>query len=181
MLIELTRTLIISGLFFVLFWFSVWFLPGNSAEVGDFGYASLIYLPHGLRVIAAWLYGWRSILYLTPGAYLVHVSRISDHPELWTLGETLHPIFGIVCVAMTFEIVARLGADLRLRPEFRAPWRSVLQVGALASVINAIGTNLIVQNPADVMIGYLVGDILGMILLFLMAMILFSALRRAGY
>lgn len=93
----------------------------------------------------------------------------------------MHPIFGIVCVAMTFEIVARLGADLRLRPEFRAPWRSVLQVGALASVINAIGTNLIVQNPADVMIGYLIGDILGMIMLFLMAMVLFSCLRRAGY
>ncbi|MCA9773168.1 MAG: hypothetical protein KC466_12220 [Myxococcales bacterium] len=181
MLIDLTRTLIISGLFFVLFWFSAWFLPGNSAEIGDFGYASLTYLPHGLRVIAAWLYGSRSIPYLSPGAYLAHVSRISDHPGQWTLGETLHPIFGIVCVAMTFEIVARLGADLRLRPEFRAPWRSVLQVGALASVINAIGTNLIVQNPADVMIGYLIGDILGMIMLFLMAMVLFSCLRRAGY
>ncbi len=175
------RTLIISGTFFVLFWFSAWFLPGNTSDIGDFGYASLTYLPHGLRVIAAWLYGWRSIPYLAPGAYLVHVSRISEHPELWTLGETLQPIFGIICVAMTFEIVARFGADLRLRPGFRAPWRSVLLVGALASVINAIGSNLIVQNPVDVMLGYLVGDILGMIVLFLMTMFLFSALRRAGY
>lgn len=175
------RTLIISGTFFVLFWLSAWFLPGNTPDIGDFGYASLIYLPHGVRVMAAWLYGWRSIIYVAPGSYIVHLTRVSEHPEMWTVGEALSPIFGIICVATTFEIFARLGTDLRLSPGFRAPWRSVLQVGALASLINAIGTNLIVQNPADVMIGYLVGDVLGMILLFLMAMFLFSGLRRAGY
>lgn len=181
MISELKRAVVISGSFFVLFWFSAALLPGNAAGIGDFDYASLVYLPHGVRVIAAWLYGWKSIIYLAPGAYLAHFSRIPEHPELWSLGEALQPMFGVVCVAMTFEVVARLGVDLRLRAGFRAPWRSILLVGALASLINAIGANLVVQNPPEVMLGYLVGDILGMVVLFLMAMLLFSGLRRAGY
>ena len=181
MVLDLKRTLIISGGFFALFWFSASFLPGNAAAIGDFDYASLLYLPHGVRVIAAWLYGWKSIVYLAPGAYLAHFSRIPEHPDLWSLGEALQPMFGVVCVAMTFEVVARLGVDLRLRAGFRAPWRSILLVGALASLINAIGANLVVQNPPEVMLGYLVGDILGMILLFLVVMLIFRGLRRVGY
>jgi Co/Zn/Cd efflux system component len=91
------------------------------------------------------------------------------------------PVFGIFCVAMTFEAIARFGADLRLQTGWRAPWRSVLLVGALGSLINAIGANLIVQNPVDVMLGFLIGDIMGMMALFLTLMLLFSGLRRAGY
>lgn len=171
----------ISTSFVVLFWLSVMFLPGNDREYREFDYASLAYLPHGVRVIAAWLYGWRSVFYLAPGSYVVHFSRIGEHPELWTWAELLMPVVGIFCVAMTFELVARLGADLRLKGGFVAPWRSVLLVGALGSVINAIGANLIVQNPVEVMIGFLIGDIMGMMALFLTLMLLFSGLRRAGY
>lgn len=178
---DLIRTLVLSGGFFVLFWFSAWFLPGNSAEVSDFAYASLTHLPHGVRLIGAWLYGWKSILYLAPGAYLTQLSRIPEHPELWTLGEMVKPIVGVVCVALTFEAARRMGFDLRPRDGFRVPWRGVILVGAIASVINAVAANLVVRNPPEVMLGYLLGDVLGMIVLFLCAMLFFRGLRLAGY
>lgn len=178
---DLLRTAYVSLSFFTLFWVSAVYLPGNDSEYHEFDYASLVYLPHGVRVIAAWLYGWRSVMYLAPGSYMVHFARIDEHPELWTAGGVLMPVFGIFCVAMTFEAIARFGADLRLQTGWRAPWRSVLLVGALGSFINAIGANLIVQNPVEVMLGFLIGDIIGMMVLFLTLMLLFSGLRRAGY
>lgn len=178
---DLSRAICVSAAFFLLFWFSALFLPGSKTEYHEFDYASLLYLPHGVRVIAAWLYGWRSVLYLAPGSYLVNFTRIEEHPDLWSWSELLMPVVGITCVAMTFGVVARLGADLRLRSGWVAPWRGVLLVGALGSLINAVGSNLIVQNPVNVMLGFLIGDVAGMIMLFLILMFVFSGLRRAGF
>ena len=37
-------------------------------------FASLIYLPHGVRVLATWMMGWRAIIPLCTGAYLSHLA-----------------------------------------------------------------------------------------------------------
>lgn len=178
--LDLLRTATISTSFFVLFWVSAWLLPGNNDQVGHFGYASFIFLPHGIRVIAAWLYGWRSILYLSPGAYLAHYIRVDTDVGLsWQA--LVMPVFGIICVALTFELFARLGSDFRLRDGFIAPWHTILWIGAVGSLGNALGSNLIVQNPMDVAAAYLIGDVTGMIVLFVIIMLIFRALRRGGY
>ena len=39
---------------------------------------SSLFLPHGVRVLAAWLYGWRSILFLLPGALLCNLHFAGD-------------------------------------------------------------------------------------------------------
>jgi hypothetical protein len=44
-----------------------------------------------------------------------------------------------------------------------------------------VAANLVVRNPPEVMLGYLLGDVLGMIVLFLCAMLFFRGLRLAGY
>ena len=140
--------------------------------------ASLLFLPHGVRVITAWLYGWKAVFYLAPAAYATHLERFQFQFD--TMGQFLMPIFGIVCVSAVFALIARAGVDLRLRPGYVARWNVGLLVGAVASLINAVGVNLIVGNPTSTMLFYLVGDILGMIALFLLLMLVFRAMRRMG-
>jgi hypothetical protein len=75
-------TLMISGAYFLAFatTFAV-VMPVQDAVLPAFGnYASLLFLPHGVRVIAAWMYGWRSLLFLAPGAVLTHSYLVSIRP-----------------------------------------------------------------------------------------------------
>jgi hypothetical protein len=169
--------IVVSLTFLGCFWMSVVALPALVSEVDPEGtdYASLLFLPHGVRVISAWLFGWKSVLYLAPASYIAHY---------WRLGELslstpvfFMPIFGIVCVALVFELVARFGVDLRLKAGYVAPWKDILLVGAIGSVVNAFGANLIVQNSIDTMLFYLLGDVLGMIVLFLVLILVFRLAR----
>lgn len=169
--------LFINVTFLICFWVSVIGLPTLFSELGSDAtdYASLLFLPHGVRVISAWLYGWKSVLYLAPASYIAHY---------WRLGEAslsapvlFMPIFGILCVALVFDLVARFGVDLRMKAGYVAPWRDILLVGAVASAINAFGANLIVQNSMETMLFYLFGDVMGMIVLFMILILIFRIVR----
>ena len=178
---HVVRLVGVSAAFLICFWITTVALPMVTSQSGYRGVdaASLLFLPHGVRVIAAWLYGWKAVLYLAPASYAAHFFRFQFQFD--TLGEFLMPIFGIVCVSAVFAITARAGVDLRLRAGHVARWHIVLLVGAVASLVNAVGTNLIVGNPVSTMLYYLVGDILGMIALFLILMLAFRGMRRFGY
>ena len=48
-------------------------MPIQNMAFPDYSsHASLIFLPHGVRVIAAWLLGWRSVIALLPGVFLAY-------------------------------------------------------------------------------------------------------------
>ena len=67
-------TLLISGAYLLAFFltFSA-VMPLQEAVMPAFSsYASIMFLPHGVRVIAAWLYGWRALVLLAPGAILAN-------------------------------------------------------------------------------------------------------------
>lgn len=178
---QIARFAIVACAYVACFWLSVVGLPSFSMGVVYSGtdYASLLFLPHGVRVIAAWLYGWRSVFYLAPPSYATHFWRLDGEFVSWAV--FFMPFIGMVCVAATFAVLARLGADLRLRPGYLAPWKDVLLVGALASGVNAVATNLLAQNTTDTMLFYLLGDVLGMITVFVVLMLSFKYARRFGF
>lgn len=175
------RYAVISAAFLTCYAIVDFVFPALSTAAGpeSISAASLLFLPHGVRVIAAWLYGWKAVLYLAPAAYLTHALRFDF--QFADLGHALMPLFGVICASFVFDVTARAGLDLRLRPGYVARWHLVLLVGALASVINAVGTNLIAGNPPETMLFFLVGDILGMIALFIVLMLVFRVLRRRGW
>lgn len=177
---EIKRFAVITFSYILCFWLSAVGLPSASMGLGysSIDYASLLFLPHGIRVIAAWLYGWKSILYLAPASYATHLWRLDGEFISWSV--FMMPFVGMVCVAATFAVVARAGADLRLRPGYIAPWKDVLLVGALASAMNAVFTNFLAQNPLDTILYYLLGDVLGMLTLFVALMFTFKFARRFG-
>lgn len=138
--------------------------------------ASLIFLPHGIRIIAAWLYGWRAVLYILPGTYLTHAFRMQGVSiDLWIL---MAPMFGVVCASLCFDLLARLGLDLRFRAEGNTNWRDIIMVGVLASMVNSVGANLFFQNDTYTALAYFVGDVLGMLLLMLCLMWGFRVYRK---
>lgn len=177
---QILRFAAVATAYVVCFWVSVVGLPSMSTGLGHAStdYASLLFLPHGVRVIAAWLYGWKSVLYLALPSYATHFWRLDGEFISWSV--FLMPFVGMVCVAATFAVVAKFGADLRLRPGYIAPWRDVVLVGGLASLVNSVCSNLLAQNTFETVLYYLLGDVLGMLALFIMLMLTFKLARRFG-
>ena len=160
---------------------SMYMLPGSTDDTTAIHFASLVFLPHGVRVIAAWLYGWMSVIYLAPVAMASHWFRMGGSSFQWDWSAALMPMFGIICVPAVFDIAARLGADLRLQSGKIANWKDVVLVGCFASVISAVGANLFAGNDLATTSLYLIGDIVGMLVLLLGLMIIFRIMRHLGF
>lgn len=139
-------------------------------------WASLVFLPHGVRVLAAWLYGWWSILLLAPATLLTaffFYGAGALTPQL-----LVSSFASAVAAAAAFELVSRTGRDLRYAAGRPARWREVLLVGILASVFNSGGTLLIMGSDPWVTGVRFLGDITGLIVCMLLMAKAFRLQRR---
>lgn len=100
-------------------------------------YASLLFLPHGVRVLPGWLFGWKAIPLLAPAALLTHWLIL--RADGFSLSGVLGAFSGIICAVITFSGLAKLGMDFRLSSDKRAKWREIMVAGSVASVINTFG------------------------------------------
>jgi len=147
-------------------------------------FASLVYLPHGVRVLSTWLLGWRAVLPLAVGAFLAELLftdadvRIMMEHVLW-----LSVLVGALSAYVAFEIMRLLGATVYVRGS-RMNWRQLLMVGILASVLNSIGQTMLFSglispgSQLGVILTYAVGDMLGQAVSMLALMMIFRTLRR---
>ena len=140
------------------------------------GAASLVFLPHGVRVLAAWLWGWRAIPALLPGALATH---------LWLQGiggivtaDILALIAGVVAAPAVFEALKAAGLDLTMPARRRLAWRDVLAVGLGASFCNSLVTNLVYDAPIQAYAAYVVGDFFGLFVLMGVLMVLLPRRHR---
>ena len=51
--------------------------PVQDWALGVEVFGSLLFFPHAVRVLTAWLYGWKSIFLLMPGVVLGHYMTVS--------------------------------------------------------------------------------------------------------
>ncbi len=159
-----------------LFSFQVW-LPFQAAFFPQFGsYASLLFLPHGVRILSAWLLGWRSALALLPGVFSTFAYVAG--------GKVFYPsrlaaiVIAVSVAPAVFSLIARFGFDLAPRAGRVPCWVCVMAVGVLASFIGASLTNLVLGNgPIDVF-AYVIGDVSGLFFLMLVLMLVFRWLRH---
>jgi hypothetical protein len=153
------------------------FMPIQDRLFPDLGAnASLIFLPHGVRVIAAWLYGWRSIILLAPGAVLAHAWLYGAAG--FGLDSTLAMSFGLFCAAFSFWLLSLVGMDFRLQAARAVNWRDVLLAGTFASLLNVIGTTYFFGLDPASSAAYLIGDVVGMFAALVVLMLVFRILRR---
>lgn len=151
-------------------------LPFQSAYTPQLAaYASLLFLPHGIRVLTAWLYGWKAIPLLAPAALLTHWMNLGA--DGFTVVGIIGVFSGIVCAVVTFWGLARAGMDFRLTADRRANWRDIMLAGSIASVINTLGMGWAFDHNFATLGGYLIGDISGMFACMFALMLLFKVLR----
>ena len=154
-------------------------MPLQNEVMPAFGnYASLIFLPHGVRVVAAWLYGWRSLPFLAPGAILTHSYLYGTAG--FSVDYMMAVFFGVFCAALSFWFFALLGMDFRVHKSKRVNWRDVMLAGVVASVLNSFGTSVLYYNDLPTASARFVGDVTGMIVSMFILMLIFRLLRRTG-
>jgi hypothetical protein len=175
------RTLLITawylGSFFVTY-------PGVSFLEGIFGspntsFNALLFLPHGVRIFAVWLFRHQAIIPLLV-AHAIHVS-IWGH---WTPNHWIPVIAGTFSAYFAFEILrmARLN-PFHVVTHDRAVWGRLVLAGILAAALNTILLQLMMMSyegphkELGRVLGYLIGDISG-IVLFVIMLISIDAVRE---
>ena len=103
---------------------------------------SLLFIPHGIRVLAVWLCGVRAILPLILAELLGGL--FLWQPDVGLSGLLGSSMVGGLCVYLTFELFSLAGIELRLDGKDSAltNWKSLILLASIASVFNSIGKQI---------------------------------------
>ena len=110
--------------------------------------SSLLFIPHGIRVIAAWLCGVRAILPLILAEFLG--SMWLWQPDVGTSVLLGSSIVGGLCVYLTFEVFRFTGIELQSGGKHSGltNWKSLILLAGIASIFNSIGKQVCFENLA---------------------------------
>ena len=108
----------------------------------DFTVGSLLFIPHGIRVLAVWLCGSRAILPLIIAEFLCTV--LLWQPDVALSASLGSAMVGGLCVYLTFEVFRLAGIEMRPDGKDSAltNWRSLILLASIASVFNSVGKQI---------------------------------------
>jgi len=108
----------------------------------DFTVGSLLFIPHGIRVLAVWLCGSRAILPLIISELLC--TELLWQPEVAISTSLGSSMVGGLCVYLTFEVFRLAGIEMRPDGKDSAltNWRSLILLASIASVFNSVGKQI---------------------------------------
>ena len=128
---------------------------------------SLLFIPHGIRVLAVWLCGVRAILPLIAAEFLGGIF-------LWQPDVSLDVLLGSsmvggLCVYLAFELFRLAGIELRPDGKDSAltSWRSLILLASIASVFNSVGKQIFFGGLAPltdeilILVIFWIGDTVG--------------------
>lgn len=143
--------------------------------------ASVIFLPHGVRVLSAMLVGWRSV----PALWAAHALGMIF---IWEPGNTLHleemillSSVGATSAHIVWSAMQHSGIGPAAPTGVEINWRLVILVGAVASFLNSIGTvavislvhpGLVAQTSLTQISYFALGDTIGVFALLLLLILL---------
>jgi hypothetical protein len=120
---------------------------------------SLLFLPHGVRILAAYFFGWRSILYLIPSGYLTHFLWIeTQHIDL----DLTAPMVSVIAAYLGVKLISFI-PNIGFRDFRMSAWKWLLLAGFLGSIFNGLGHGLLQKefSLSSQMLGYAIGDVSG--------------------
>ena len=152
-----------------------------AAGLPQTNYASLLFLPHGIRVLSIWLYKGRAVIPL-------FCAHLFIYPIFW-LGEITLSNLGLVlvgtfCAPLAFTLIGWIGFDVSVGNTKIIHWRSILLMGFIASIINSLGNSFILSPNIDPSLHlltaatYLFGDTMGVFVLLLIMLFGFRLTRE---
>ena len=169
---------LVEGLYgaFIIFWFLISYALSyqginlllspliDSIETVSF----LVFLPHGIRIIAVYFLGWKAVLPLFI-AHLVSYQLFDQMPPYWA--QIPLAFVGALSAFIAFEMmrVCDLNSYYRVKASAERPNTigPPMLAGILAAILNGLLTLAILMtaNDADanlsLLLGYFVGDLLG--------------------
>ncbi|MCC6001020.1 MAG: hypothetical protein JJU19_09185 [Pararhodobacter sp.] len=156
-----------------------------SVAIGRDGQSDLVifgvYLPHAVRVLAAYLFSWWALAYQIP-AMIWHFLVVGTYP-LNTASLFLVLAFSM-SAPLVFSMLKYMGFDIHGMNRLRANWRPLLLVGFLASLMNAVvlftvmGSRMAADDHMLLMLTMIAGDVAGLIVGMLMLVFLFRIYER---
>ena len=148
---------------------------GVSTQVG------LLFLPHGVRVITLYFYGWRGMFYLLPASYLMILLSVEQTGQ-----DLLAPVVSMLCCYLGMQFVRLLFTDtisVSFKPR---DWKLMALGGVAASIFNALGLALLDHGQDGLVanstrffevLGYVTGDVLGLVVCLAFMVYFFRMVR----
>jgi hypothetical protein len=144
---------------------------------------SLLYLPHAVRVLGAWMVGPKSILALIPASISGYFVTRLDTGSL-TQADFIIPMVGALCAPNAFELMRFVRIDVYPKSTGVISWRTLVFAGLLSSVINSFFSTLFlegrfpIENTFDVLTVFIIGDVMGLVVVLLLLIGLIRVFRR---
>ena len=107
---------------------------------------SLLFLPHGVRLLSIYLFGWKALFYLLPGHIITWVYQsfmLDSEQDIFSAIVSITASFFAVC--LVFRSWTRHSES-----QLRSHWQLILIAGALASIGNSLGHAFIYGGQLDV-------------------------------
>ena len=143
---------------------------------GTLTFASLAFLPHGIRVLSAIFYGAKnSFVYIFLASCVVML--LNGLPARTELTQFLQLLSNASCVPIAL-VILRFGfgdEHISLKNVSSRTWRSFLVLVVFSSLLNGVMQNLAIHfggteiNDFSLLLTFTVGDIIGAIITFLIA------------
>ena len=145
-------------------------LSGSQLEIG------LLFLPHGVRILAFYFFGWRAIFYMLPASYLFMLLTNGIEAHL----DVLSPVMSMIACYLGFVVGSVFITGQKKQLSLRM-WKFFVVVGAISSLFNGIALSFLQHSGTEIIatIGYMIGDVAGLIACFIILMYAFRFARLA--
>jgi len=140
--------------------------------------ASLLFLPHGVRVLSAWLLGWRSAIALLPGVVITYI--YVGGANVLLPSRMMAIAIAVLAAPFVFDLIARLWRDIRPAVGIEPCWPCVMAAGIIAAIVGGILTNMAFGSPPLDYFAYFIGDVAGLFFLMLILMLVFRFWRATS-
>lgn len=171
------ETVVASAAYIIAFFLTFGALmPIQNLFFADFySSASLLFLPHGVRVLSAWLLGWRSSLALLPGVFFTYYYLAGS--KVFLPSRVAGISIAVLVAPAVFALIARFWRDIRPSADREPCWPCVMGAGVAAAIIGGILTNLAFGSPPLDYFAFFIGDVAGLFFLMLILMFVFRHIR----
>lgn len=128
-------------------------------------YAALVFLPHGVRVIATWLYREKAILPLLIAHLILYRIFYWHGAEVTT--NLVAVLAGSLCVFIAMQLFRFSRIDISLANMTISHWRSLILLGFVSSIFNTAGNMMAIGDVMgseihlEVIATFIIGDTLG--------------------
>ena len=153
---------------------------------GVTSFAALLFPAHGIRVLSAWLFGWKSIPYLICATLAADTLLESQFTAAnLELAYTTLLTSSVAWISFQILLIGGIKVEVGERHVSLSTWRLLLLVGFISSLLNSIGHNYILsgellpEHTFLTLAAFVIGDTTGTVFCFATLIILFRYFRRS--